>query len=83
MNLMVFEIQKQKGRGFTPISLDDYVARHLAANKEEKEADFRNRLRDAVRPNAPKQDILASPALPASPTHPKILKSTQLLPQAN
>ncbi len=48
MTIMVFEIQKRRSGTFKPISFDDYVARHLAANKDEKEADFRERLRDAV-----------------------------------
>jgi len=48
MTLMVFEIQKRESRTFKPISFDDYVARHLAANKDEKETDFRERLRHAV-----------------------------------
>jgi len=48
MTVMVFEIQKRKTGTFHPISFDDYVVRHLAANKDEKEADFRERLRDAI-----------------------------------
>jgi len=33
---------------FKPISFDDYVVRHLKANKDENERDFRERLREAV-----------------------------------
>lgn len=31
-----------------PISFDEYVARHLKANKDENEQEFRKRLREAV-----------------------------------
>ncbi len=33
---------------FKPISFDGYAARHLKANKDENERDFRKRLREAV-----------------------------------
>lgn len=33
---------------FKPISFDDYVVRHLKANKDENEKEFRRRLREAV-----------------------------------
>lgn len=35
-------------RVFKPVSFDEYVARHLKANKDENERDFRKRLREAV-----------------------------------